>query len=162
MAVIHKPGMSRDLSIAIQDLGDKVGKAGWFPSAQYEGNKPVAYIAAIQEYGSGAIPPRSFQRTTVIEKQSEWKRIAASEARKVLKGTQTAHGAMVVLAAAAAGDMVKKIKSIYTPVLKVETVKARIRKAGLGKKKSLNMSIAKPLVDSGYMIDTLTSQVTGK
>lgn len=34
-----------------EGFANRVAKVGWFPSAKYEDGTPVAYVAAIQEYG---------------------------------------------------------------------------------------------------------------
>lgn len=40
------------LSEALGDLDGVVGKAGWFQGNNYEDGTPVAYVAAIQEFGA--------------------------------------------------------------------------------------------------------------
>ena len=41
-----------DLMAKIEGLGNKQAKAGFFESSKYEDGTPVAYIAAIQEFGA--------------------------------------------------------------------------------------------------------------
>ena len=65
----------KQLLVTLNSL-DRINlKVGWFEGAKYEDGTPVAYVAAIQEYGFVNIPPRSFMRTTVQEKKEAWKKL---------------------------------------------------------------------------------------
>lgn len=45
------PGAFETLRTRLKELDGKVAKAGWFETSKYEDGTPVAYIAAIQEFG---------------------------------------------------------------------------------------------------------------
>lgn len=162
MKIVEKPGKDAEtLKTILKNLDGKVGKVGWFPSAKYEDGTPVAYVAAIQEFGSPAnnIPPRSFMRTTIAEKEQGWAQIAENEAKKIVNGKQTTENAVTILVLKAAGDVRKKISTIYTPKLKESTIEARKRKRA---DKKTTGSLTKPLVDTGYLLGTLDTSVENK
>ncbi|WP_237184455.1 hypothetical protein [Rodentibacter caecimuris] len=52
----------------------KVARVGVIENQHYDDDTPVAYIAAVHEYGSESnnIKPRPFFRPTISEKQKEW------------------------------------------------------------------------------------------
>jgi len=60
----------------INGLGDHEGKLGWDESAVYPNGTKTAQVAAIMEFGdpSHNIPSRSYMRSTIIEKNAEWKK----------------------------------------------------------------------------------------
>ena len=64
---------SRILATAIRDIQSKKLRVGWFDTARYQDGTPVAYVAAIQEFGHGAIPPRPFMRPTIAQQRQAWR-----------------------------------------------------------------------------------------
>lgn len=148
----------RQLEIALKNLEGKVGKVGWFEKSKYENGTPVAYVATIQEYGYSPrnIPPRPFMRPTIVEKQNEWRAIAESGARAVLKNTKTVADVMEGIGLKAAGDIRKKISAIFAPPLSPKTIEARLRRRA--DKKTMGL-LTKPLIDTGIMFGTLTNTV---
>lgn len=159
MKITTKPGIN--LNAALQGIENKVGKVGFFPGAIYDDGTPVAYVAAIQEFGvpEKNIPSRSFMRSTIKEQQQNWSAIAKNGSRAVLSGKLQASDLMDMIGQKAAGDMRKKISTITTPALKQSTIDARLsRKAD----KATVGSLTKPLVDSGLMLQSLTSVVEDK
>lgn len=147
------------LDKALRGLKGVVGKVGWFDTAKYPDGTPVAYVAAIQEYGypEGNIPPRLGMRATSAEKRGEWGGVAEGASRSVLAGKMTGPAAMELLGLKAAGDVRKHISEVTTPPLAVDTVKARL--AGKDQGKIVSVTIAKPLVDTGHLLNTLTNMV---
>lgn len=110
----------------LEAIGGMETRVGWFAENTYpDGGPPVAYVAAIQEYGSGPIPPRPFMRPTIAEKTAEWKEKAAKIAKHVLSGIITAFAGMDTLGAVIEGDVRKKIESIDAPPLSPITLMAR-------------------------------------
>jgi hypothetical protein len=144
--------------IAVNGLSTKVG---WFDGSKYENGMPVAYAAAISEFGypEGGIPKRSFMRTTISEKQSSWKNLAKSGAKAILAGNVDARAVMEGLGLQAAGDIKKKISQINSPALKPGTIAARKNKLAKGKKVG---GLTKPLVETGLLLASLSSAVTKK
>ncbi len=139
-----------------------VGKVGWFESARYPTGQPVAYIAAIQEYGypEGGIPPRLGMRSTAAAKKPAWAGVAENCARAIIAGNMDMAQAMETIGLVAAGDLRKRITEVRSPPLAVATVEARL--AGKKQGKVVSISISKPLVDTGHMLATLTNVVESK
>ena len=178
--------VKRDNPNAFKTLADALGaldgvqaRVGWFEDAAYPDGTPVAYVAAIQELGSpkNSIPPRSFMRSTAMEKDGEWRDVAATVSKRVLEGKMTPHDAMDVLALKAEGDIAHKISTITQPPLSKITLGARKYRA-MGKKVTgatigeiagkladgtLDVSGVsdKPLVDSAIMVNSLTHVTEG-
>jgi hypothetical protein len=156
-----------DLGAVIKGLSDASAKVGWFESAQYKDGTPVAMVAYVQEHGSpkSGIPPRPFMRTTETEKKEEWANTAKRVSRAVLDGHVSPSDVVESVALAAEGHIAKTIRSITTPALKQSTINARknrLADKGASIKKTSVMGIEKPLVDSGLMLRTLTSEVVKK
>lgn len=162
VSVIRQPGSRsiKQLEIALEDIKGKVGRVGWFSKSKYDdkAKTPVAYVATIQEYGDPAhnIPPRPFVRPTVENKQDLWKKIAASGAKQVLLGNDTAGAVMERIVLRAAGDIRRTISQVWSPPLSPRTIAARLRKKN---KKKVTKGLTKPLIDTGIMLGTLTSTV---
>ena len=178
--------LAKDLKQSVKGFAGKSIRVGWFETAKYEDGTPVAYVASVQEFGHGAIPPRSFMRTTTAEKSATWAETAEKLVKRVADGKMTPEAAAEVLGAKAAGDVRKKIASIQAPPLALTTLILRKKKrAGdtvtgktvgqvkrdvdfIGPRakgdKSLNVSgvSKKPLVFDGVLIGTLTHIVEGK
>ncbi len=180
MKITRKAGKMEAMKTAVKAMNGEEGKVGWFESARTEDGKPVAGIAVVQEFGSTkrSIPSRSFMRTTVSEQQTSWAKVAEGAARAVLQGKMAPGGMTEALALKAEGDVRRKISKILTPPLSQITLLARkarkqgkdvkgkqigefARKVDQGPQKVTGVS-TKPLVDTGLMLATLTSQVTKK
>ena len=156
--VRHKTNTGKQLKVALENLEGKVGKVGWFEKSKYENDISVAYVATIQEYGYPPqnIPARPFMRPTIIQKQKEWKVIAESGAKAILKGTRTIDNVMEAIGLKAAGDIRKTISLIWSPPLSPLTIQARLRKRS---NKKVVGNLTKPLIDTGIMFGTLTNTV---
>lgn len=143
---------------ALDGLQQKVAQVGWFPSAKYGDGKPVAGVAYVQEFGSTkrGIPPRPFFRTTSENQRSEWANLSRRVAKAVLQGRMPPEALVEAVALKAEGDVRATISKITTPALAPATLRARARRSSSGQ-----ISV-KPLVDSGLMLATLTSQVIDK
>lgn len=178
MAFKRIPGISVKFKTACDELNRLTGKIGWFESAVYPDGTPVAYVATIQEFGSPGqgIPARPFMRSTVAEKEAEWAGLMAKGANAVLQGRISAHEAMDEITQQAAGDIRRTISQLSSPALSNVTVELRRRRRSgetiIGKTvgdaakaansaffKPASQSEAKPLVDTGILIASLTSVV---
>lgn len=135
---------------------NKQERVGWFESARYEDGTPVAYVAAIQNYGypRGGIPSRNFMETTIGEREVVWRQIATQGAQGILRGQGNVATVLDMIGQQASGDIAKTIASIYDPPLKPATIAARRRRRA--DKKTVG-NLTKPLVDSGLMISTVTN-----
>lgn len=91
-----------------------VVRVGFLSNARYPDGKPVAMIAAIQEYGapSVGIPPRPFFRNMIAAKQSEW----PAAIRSLLKSTgNDAVRTLDLAGASIAGQLRESIINTNTP-----------------------------------------------
>lgn len=154
------PGKAR-LKVALENLGDKTGRVGWFPSAKYPDGTSVATVAAIQEFGAPGknIPPRSFMRTTMREKVGKWRELAESGARAIMAGNATTGTVMEGIGLQAQGDIARKITEITSPPLKPATVIARANRKDKASGGKANSWSIKPLEDTDLMFDTVSHDV---
>lgn len=153
MAKVASKGSIKRLADSLDELSKKRSTVGFFDTATYPDGTPVASVAAIQEFGAGKIPPRSFMRSTVAEQKDAWKTTLAKGARYVLAGELTVEQMLDVLGQSAAGQIKEKIASITAPGLSGATIASRLRR---------NNTSTKPLVDTGYMISSVDSKVEAR
>lgn len=163
MRVTRKAGKIDALRHAIDGLNGAQSKVGWFPSAVYEGGQPVAGVAHVQEFGSPSkgIPPRLGMRATATEKREEWKHTVENLSRAAVQGKIDPDKVAEGIALAAEGHVRETITKVTSPALKQATIDARKRKLANGGK-GAQASIGKPLVDTGILLNTLTSETTKK
>lgn len=154
------PGQIR-LENLLKSLKDKQAKVGWFETSKYPKGVPVAYVATIHEFGYGGknIPARPFMRPTVTEKQNEWKSIINDKTKLLLEGSFELDDLMNLIGLKASGDIRYTITTILDPPLKEETVNARRRQMA---NKQVVGSLTKPLVFTGYLLNSLTYTVENK
>ena len=153
---------SKNLDHFLKESGNNLSaQIGWFESAKYDDGTPVAYIASIQEFGSAKnnIPPRSFMRTTVKERSSEWAGASEKVLSRVASGKASMNDLFDIVGQLASANIREKIKSIHQPALKDATVKSRLSKKKNGKVIGL---LEKPLIESATLLNTLTNVVSKK
>lgn len=162
MKVTIKAGLSHKLPQIIADVQKDSLKVGWGENQKYEDGTAVAGIAAVQEFGNPMrnIPPRPFMRPTVSEKSLQWQELIAKGMKLVFNDKKSTSAVFEAVGLKVAGDIRASISKVSAPALKTATVKARLR----GKKqgKSVSLTAAKPLVDTGLMLNSLTSEVSAK
>ncbi len=181
-------GVTRDDSGAkafdklLNRANDLKAKVGFFEDSKYDDGTPVAYVAAIQEFGypKGRIPPRSFMRTTFKAENKKWSDLMAKELKKALTAegaAASADHAFERVSAKAAGDVRKTIANIQSPPLSPVTLQLRswaragikinmtkVRQAATLVKKGVATgatgSAAKPLVFDGILLNAVTNEVS--
>jgi hypothetical protein len=148
------------LKKAMADIERHCVKIGFFENSKYEDGTPVAYIAAIQEFGyeAGGIPSRSFMRTTQKENTKRWTDMAFKAFVACGKGRISAEDAYDRLGMDAQKAVFKKIKSIKLPELADGTIAARKRAKANGGK-GATAAITKPLIDTGTMLAAVSYEV---
>lgn len=159
---------------------------GWFESAKYDADTPVAGVAAVQEFGSPkrSIPPRPFLRPTIEEKKGEWQKTLGKMISANLKSGGDPKNAMEVLGLSIVGDVKKTISTIQEPPLSPITLALRKQKllgnaitgktvgavakaidegetgpGELGDSSGIN---PKPLVFTGLLLNSITHEVSKK
>lgn len=154
----------------VDKLQELVAKVGWFPGNNYTvigkdgktmAGPPVAYVAAIMEHGDPAhnLPPRSFIRATIAKKEQAWKKKGAALAKKVIAGEINEHDFFEAAGFMVQADIQQAITKLTEPALSAATIAARKRQISKGK--SATAAIAKPLVFTGLLLNSLTT-VVGK
>lgn len=154
---IRRTSNASAIKKVLEELGRKEIKVGFFESAKYPDGTPIAYVAAIQEFGHGPIPPRPFMRPAEQQNAAKWQKGIAAGVKAALNGSITIEHALEQVGMVAAGDVRKAIKAVTAPPLADSTISARQRR--LKGKKAASI---KPLVDSGQMIQAVTSAVVDK
>lgn len=146
----------RRLKESMRSIEASRARVGWFESAQYPSGVNVAYVAAIQEFGSPAknIPPRLGMRSTVEARRNAWRAMAKRGASAVLNDGANGEHMMSLVAELARADFLRTIKAVTTPPLKEDTVKARASRLKNGE---ITQTLRKPLVDTGLLIQTLVA-----
>jgi hypothetical protein len=174
-----------ELSKRLEGLAGRSVRVGWFETSKYEDGTPVAYVASIQEFGWGPIPPRPFMRSTEAARKQEWAGVAGKLAKAVVNDKMTPDVAAEQIGQLVSGDIRKTISQIKAPPLALSTLLLRkAKRAGEtvgGKKvgevvrntqligprakgdKSLDVRgvPTKPLVFDGILIGTLAYVVEG-
>jgi len=130
---------------AIKGLDGLEGKTGWFETAHYPDGTAVAYVATIHEFGTPRIPARPFMRPAVADHGGEWLEALADGARASLNGGPSPETVLEIVTLQAAGNVAEKIAAVTSPPLKPVTVKRK--------------GFAKPLVDTGQMVQSVTGKV---
>lgn len=152
----------KQLEVAFKQkaLHGKSSKVGWIKRNTYDNGMSVAHVAAIQEFGYPPknIPPRSFMRTTITEKQISWRKLAYRVSQEVVAGKRTGFSAMEAIGSKAAGDIRRKIATIVYPPLKPATIARRLANRS---NQSVLGKLDKPLMDTRKMYTTLTYSVEG-
>lgn len=119
------PNAFKNLEIRIKELEGYTAKVGWFANAKEENGTPSAYVATVQEYGHGKIPPRLGLRETLKNKQDIWKDFTKGAAKKVLSGQWNGRSAMEALGYQGQKDIYKRINSNPGPPLSELTLALR-------------------------------------
>ena len=172
-----------DLQKQLKDLEKKELQVGWFESAKYGDNTPVAGIMAQNEYGNPklSIPPRPFMRSAASDNQGKWDETAKKEFAAVVQGKTTPDNVLKVLGLQAVGDIKNSITMGNWDKLSPVTIALRkLRKDGKKIGGALVGSVASaiangktgsgelgdqsfgnkdPLRETRYAISTLTFEV---
>lgn len=164
MAARRTPGPGREaMKRTIEGYGSRRLLVGFFETAKYEDGTPVAYVAAIHEYGSPpqGIPPRPFMRPTFEAKKAEWDEQFSAGARAVARGAITPDAVMGSMGGVAAGAISEAIAAVTSPPLKEATIRDKQRAYANGTAGGTG-NLSKPLVRTGLLIASPTFAVESK
>lgn len=148
-------------SEALEKLADQIKKSklevGFFESAIYPDGTPVAYVAAIQEFGypAGNIPSRPFFRNAISQNDG-WKPLATKAMRAVVEGRMELNQALNQMGLKMAADVKDSITDGSYEALKQSTLDAR-----QSRKRTQGVA-SKPLIDTGQMLQSVTYAVNGE
>ena len=148
-------------SKALEKLADQIKKSklevGFFETAKYPDGTPVAYVAAIQEFGhpEGNIPSRPFFRNA-ISQHGGWKQLATKAMNAVVEGRMELNQALNQMGLKMAADVKDSITDGSYEALKQSTLDAR-----QSRKRTQGVA-SKPLIDTGQMLQAVTYAVNGE
>ena len=168
-----------NLQKRLQDMAGKLSgaqsvKVGFLAGATYPDGKPVAMVAAIQEYGAprAGIPPRPFFRNMISAKKSEW---GPATAELLKANDYDARMTLDQLGGAVAGQLRESIADLYDPALSPVTLMLRkmfgnnhsaIRGRDVAEARrrvqageSTDGVSTKPLVWTGHLINSVDHEV---
>lgn len=151
MAVVRSGGnVFGRVKAALKELEGIKSEAGWFESAHYPEGPPVAYVAAIHEFGapSAGIPPRPFMRPAMAQYGQEWMDALKQGASAVVGGQAGARDVMETVAMRAAFDIGKSLTAVTGPALKPATVARK--------------GHTKPLVETGQLMQSVTGRISNE
>lgn len=117
------------LEAKLREIAEKVSKAetlrvGFLEGATYPDGKPVAMVAAIQEFGAprASIPPRPFFRNMIASKSPNWGESLAA----ILKNNDyDAEKSLMVMGEGIKGQLVESIIQTNSPALSPTTLMLR-------------------------------------
>lgn len=120
-------------------------KVGFLEGATYPDGKPVAMIAAIQEFGapSRGIPPRPYFRNMIALRSPNW---GDAIAVNLKNNDYDAEKAMNFVGEGIKGQLQQSIIDTNSPPLSPTTVRRK--------------GFDKPLIDTGHMLNSVDYNVT--
>ena len=119
-------------------------RVGFLEGATYPDGKPVAMIAAIQEFGAprANIPPRPFFRNMIAKKSKEWPRAVAD---LLVQNDYDVARTLDQAGFAIEGQLRQSIQQTDAPPLAQSTIDRK--------------GHSKPLVDTGHMLNSVDHEV---
>jgi len=119
-------------------------RVGFLEGATYPDGKPVAMIAAIQEFGAprANIPPRPFFRNMIAKKSKEWPRAVAD---LLVQNDYDVARTLDQAGFAIEGQLRQSIQQTNAPPLAQSTIDRK--------------GHSKPLVDTGHMLNSVDHEV---
>ena len=157
--VIHGKGIAR-LREEMKSINRAQLEVGFFDTAVYPSGVPVAYVASIHEFGWGPIPARPFMRPAMNAQRATWQRNFLSGFKAVANGQVTTKQVLEQMGMKISAQIKESISSVTSPALQESTVEARLRKLTAGVAATAKGSIAKPLVATGQMLNSVDYKVT--
>lgn len=135
---------------ALNEIGANISKAstlrvGFLEGATYPDGKPVAMIAAIQEFGAprAGIPPRPFFRNMIAAKSPEW---PAAIGELLVANNYDLARTWAMTGEAIAGQLRQSIVDTNSPPLAQSTIDRK--------------GFSKPLIEHGIMINAVDYRVS--
>ncbi len=140
------------VSRLLAEIADRVSKprglrVGFLENATYPDGKPVAMIAAIQEFGAprAGIPPRPFFRNMIAKKSAEWPKAVGD---LLVQNDYDVEKVLDQAGFAIAGQLRQSIQETNSPPLAESTIARK--------------GFSKPLIDTGHMLNSIDHEVVEK
>lgn len=151
-------------------------EVGFLENATYPDGKPVAMVAAIQEFGAPkvGVPPRPYFRSMIAAKKGEWPEAIANSLRR---SDYEASTALALIGAGIAGQLQQSITDLMDPPLSPTTLMLRKMRAQNPDLKVTRATVnearrrvragestagvsTKPLVDQAIMLNAVNFRVS--
>lgn len=138
---------SIDIKKMTHKLSNMKVEAGFFSSAKYEDGTSVAEVAINNEFGvpQKGQPPRPFMRQA-LKKSTEWKKTFDFMVQKDFARGGDFKTSFDTLGSVVQGDIKTSIKEFTSPALAQSTIEIK--------------GFSKPLIDTGYMLDSVNYEVS--
>jgi hypothetical protein len=167
-------------SIVLEKIGKQLQNAdyvrvGFLEGARYPDGRPVAMVAAIQEFGAPKvkIPPRPFFRNMIAKHSKDWPQAASNLLKANNYDTKLT---LNMVGDAIAGQLRQSIVDTHSPVLSPVTLMLRKMKAQnpalrvtrgtvreaarrVRRGESTGGVSVKPLVETGHMLQSISWEV---
>ena len=146
-----KKNQHLDLANIANFLGGHKVTAGFLDTAKYADGTPVAYVAAIQEFGhpEGNIPSRPFFRNAIKANEQKWGDVAGRLIESAIEGKISESQALEQLGSMIKSNIQESIIGGGFEQLKKSTLVAR-----QSRKRTPGIS-SKPLIDTGHMMRSI-------
>lgn len=143
---------------ALEAIAKKMGggevSIGFMENATYPDGTPVASVAFWNEFGTSTAPARPFFRTMIAKESPQW----ASKMARQAKGTNyNGPKVLALMGEDIGGALVESIIAVNSPPLAESTILARAKNVKRGDE--VSPTIAKPLIDTGHMKNSVSYQV---
>lgn len=138
-----------NVSRVLTQMADRLSRpvtvrVGFLENATYPDGKPVATVAAINEFGAprAGIPPRPFFRNMIADKSHEW---PAAVGDLLRENNYDVERALDLAGFAIAGQLRQSIQQTNSPPLAQSTIDRK--------------GHSKPLIDSGNLYNSVDHEV---
>lgn len=147
------PELMAKLKAIAKSMGGGKVSIGFMEGSTYPDGTPVAAVAFWNEFGSSG-PPRPFFRQMIAKESPSW----GYKMAKLAKATDyQGHRVLGMMGEDIGGALKQSINDFTTPGLAKSTILARAKGAKRGEIKS--PTIAKPLIDTAVMINSIAYRV---
>ena len=140
------------LSLQLKALESRSVEVGFFFIFYYPDGTPVAYVAAVQEF----VHPRPFFRPATVSQSDAISAMVTSAVSNVAAGADV-ESSLAIVGEVVSGMVKEGIISVTSPALSPVTIYNRQHR----KDKQRTTSV-KPLVDTGLMLQSVSSAVVKK
>ena len=146
------------INAVVQYLARKRVSVGFFDTAKYPDGTPVAYVAAIQEFGhpEGNIPARPFFRSAIAKIKQAFVDNSRAGVLAALEGRIAPQAMLERLGMMGSSAVQESITDGNYEPLKQSTLDAK-----QSKKRTAGIS-SKPLIDTAQMLQSVTYAVEAK
>jgi len=135
------------LDAALKKMSAAVKKAavltvGFMGNATEPDGTPVAFVAAMNEFGHGNVPPRPFFRRTIKKRGNAW---GHNLGVALVRSGYDAKKALTMMGVGIRDDVQDGIRELVSPPLKESTIKRK--------------GFDKPLIETSTMLNSVTFKV---